>query len=582
MADDLADLRLRLTANFDRFNSGVERGKRNFDRQARGIEARADRLDNRLSRVGSGFGSRRGRLASFGNVGQQIQDVAVQAEMGTSALRIFGQQGPQILGAFGPVGAMLGAVAAVGASVAAAFIFSGDSAEEAAEKTEGYTMQLGGLHSGMSALEQVARDYAQAVKDAGETQLSMSGNVLEATEAEYNARKALLELEVDAARKRQADRAARLVAIRAELANDPALKPLQLKGARAGGAAAVKKRREAQIAEFAPVKEKLLAELKEIEATVVLVDSALDRTGETLSTSFADAVANAKSELFKGRSKKEAVDFVALGQEAIRSMELEGQAINRTALENARLESRQRAARLEKKLLTAAARDGTKATEEEREQIEALISKYLRVADAAAIATEAEKLRLKALKDQEQQTKKIEEANKRMNESFDRGITNSIAQAKSFKDALRAVTQQLITMASQSFLKGFSGGNSGIGSIFNGVFSDAGSGLAGLFQGSSEGGGFTGKGSRSGGIDGRGGMPWIVHPNETIVDHTKPTSQAVMGQAAPNVYVTINGDIGDFIDFRIAGAGKVINDQRDASFAGRMSVAQREFDMNTQ
>ena len=36
-----------------------------------------------------------------------------------------------------------------------------------------------------------------------------------------------------------------------------------------------------------------------------------------------------------------------------------------------------------------------------------------------------------------------------------------------------------------------------------------------------EGGGFTGKGSRSGGIDGRGGFFSVLHPNESVIDHTK-------------------------------------------------------------
>jgi hypothetical protein len=42
-----------------------------------------------------------------------------------------------------------------------------------------------------------------------------------------------------------------------------------------------------------------------------------------------------------------------------------------------------------------------------------------------------------------------------------------------------------------------------------------------LFQSSNEGGGFTGYGVRAGGIDGRGGFPAILHPNETVIDHTK-------------------------------------------------------------
>ena len=42
-----------------------------------------------------------------------------------------------------------------------------------------------------------------------------------------------------------------------------------------------------------------------------------------------------------------------------------------------------------------------------------------------------------------------------------------------------------------------------------------------LFNDDYEGGGFTGMGARAGGIDGRGGFPAILHPNETVIDHTK-------------------------------------------------------------
>ena len=35
------------------------------------------------------------------------------------------------------------------------------------------------------------------------------------------------------------------------------------------------------------------------------------------------------------------------------------------------------------------------------------------------------------------------------------------------------------------------------------------------------GGGYTGMGVRAGGIDGKGGFPAILHPNETVIDHTK-------------------------------------------------------------
>ena len=45
--------------------------------------------------------------------------------------------------------------------------------------------------------------------------------------------------------------------------------------------------------------------------------------------------------------------------------------------------------------------------------------------------------------------------------------------------------------------------------------------VASIRSQSFEGGGFTGHGSRTGGVDGKGGFPAILHPNETVIDHTK-------------------------------------------------------------
>jgi len=45
--------------------------------------------------------------------------------------------------------------------------------------------------------------------------------------------------------------------------------------------------------------------------------------------------------------------------------------------------------------------------------------------------------------------------------------------------------------------------------------------VAAIKSTSFDGGGFTGMGARSGGVDGKGGFPAILHPNETVIDHTK-------------------------------------------------------------
>jgi len=57
----------------------------------------------------------------FGQLGHQVQDVAVQLQGGTDAMIVMGQQGGQIASIFGPGGAIIGAFLAVGAAVSTAF-----------------------------------------------------------------------------------------------------------------------------------------------------------------------------------------------------------------------------------------------------------------------------------------------------------------------------------------------------------------------------------------------------------------------------------------------------------------------------
>jgi hypothetical protein len=71
-----------------------------------------------------------------------------------------------------------------------------------------------------------------------------------------------------------------------------------------------------------------------------------------------------------------------------------------------------------------------------------------------------------------------------------------------------------------------------------------------------DGGGFTGSGPRSGGVDGKGGFMAVLHPNETVIDHTK-------GGKGQGVHVTVgidprNGNITAFVDGQIAAIAPAI------------------------
>lgn len=90
---------------------------------------------------------------SIQNVAFQIGDFATQVGAGTAASVALGQQLPQLLGGFGVLGAVLGAVVAVGVPLAASFLRTG---EEAAD-----------LDKVIQQLNGAIGDYQDAVASAG-------------------------------------------------------------------------------------------------------------------------------------------------------------------------------------------------------------------------------------------------------------------------------------------------------------------------------------------------------------------------------------------------------------------------------
>ena len=55
-----------------------------------------------------------------------------------------------------------------------------------------------------------------------------------------------------------------------------------------------------------------------------------------------------------------------------------------------------------------------------------------------------------------------------------------------------------------------------------------------------DGGGYTGNGSRSGGLDGKGGFWAMMHPQETVIDHTKSGGKGVSVGGSSNVTVNVS------------------------------------------
>jgi len=110
----LPKVEVEITADTQRAEAGferVERGMRDVGNAADRASARTDNLGATMNRTSMRSGAFRSNIQ---NVSFQIQDFATQVGSGTSASIALGQQLPQLLGGFGAVGAVIGALAAVG------------------------------------------------------------------------------------------------------------------------------------------------------------------------------------------------------------------------------------------------------------------------------------------------------------------------------------------------------------------------------------------------------------------------------------------------------------------------------------
>lgn len=114
----------------------AQRELNKLKRAAKEAEDATEGLNNETGKTsGRAFPKLRGATSALtnttGQLSVQIQDVGVQLQQGTDAVRIFAQQGPQIASIFGPTGAVFGAIIAFTALIGGPFIKSLFAANEA-------------------------------------------------------------------------------------------------------------------------------------------------------------------------------------------------------------------------------------------------------------------------------------------------------------------------------------------------------------------------------------------------------------------------------------------------------------------
>ena len=106
---DVAQLGIKITTY------GVMESANELDNLSNKAQNAENKTKGLSKSVRSNVSPMKNMRAQAQQVSYQLQDIAVQAQMGTSAFTILGQQGPQLASVFGPSGAVVGAVIAFSA-----------------------------------------------------------------------------------------------------------------------------------------------------------------------------------------------------------------------------------------------------------------------------------------------------------------------------------------------------------------------------------------------------------------------------------------------------------------------------------
>ncbi len=420
--------------------------------------------------------------AAIQNTAFQLGDMAVQMAAGTSASRAMAMQLPQLLGGFGVFGAVAGAVFAVMVPLVSKLFEGADATAKLVEELNSAGGTAASVESAIGSVRDVAKEYADTIRASGGASSSAAALVIANSRKEFEARKEMLAVEIELLRIRGAERAAsesalqsQVDAVRAGMMTDVG----ELAGMRG------------QSREAAGMSSQLPANLQAGFSSVTnaaTVDSWMQGQLPNL--------------LALRRLRAEGVlDDLAM-QKAEEIYAKEFASLDAAAAASAAGKSK-------------GGGGGKKPEKVVQEGVDAMVASLMefqkKAADIGAEVGAAITAGFSAAED---------------------AVANFVKTGKfEIGDLVTDMLAQFARLATQHFITGPLAGlvGSALGSIGGGFGAAMQDALT-----SFDGGGWTGNGPRSGGLDGRGGFLAMLHPREQVVDTTK--GQRPGGGIVMNVY----------------------------------------------
>jgi hypothetical protein len=513
----------------------------------------------------------------FGQVGHQIQDVAVQLQGGTDAMIVFGQQGSQIVSLFGPGGAALGALLAVGAAaftVFKNFELTTNQVNELRQEFEKFTPKTEegkeALAAATAILAQQERNNLRAeieltTQKMGDavTKAILAKQAFEATRAAMgDADETALEETIQSAGAEAFIAKGKIFGLRAELEalggtafdfpaqelfdqiNELFGKPVfGDEGAPDFTPTIDTSEAEDAAEKFLDIERSFLTGIDKINSDFKLVEDDIKRVAAA-----AGVEGTRLNDLIEAN---EAARVAAV--EAFRAKERELQNSHFTATLQRHIEHNKRKQELaeadaqrEREIRQSTLDDFEASLEREeellasqREMRQGNLDHMLEVmareeAERAAIANRKKAIN-NALLDQANNlaagfAAAVGKESKAYKALFAAQQALAVAQTIINTEAAAVAAQAPIAMGGLGPIAG-----TAMAAKIRAMGYASVALIAAQTAASFEGGGFTGRGSRSGGVDGRGGFPAILHPNETVIDHEGGGMQPVVVNQTINV-----------------------------------------------
>ena len=161
----MSNIRIDVTANVQGAVTGLDQVRKSTQRAGVAIDSatsKMGRMSNQVTTAQSNL--RKFTMGGLQQAGYQFGDYAVQVANGTSKMQAFGQQAPQLLQIFGPIGAIVGAAVAIFAAFA---VVQERASGKSKNLADAMSTLSGSLGAYSTLIKQSARDTADLSSEFG-------------------------------------------------------------------------------------------------------------------------------------------------------------------------------------------------------------------------------------------------------------------------------------------------------------------------------------------------------------------------------------------------------------------------------